>query len=48
LAEVDARYSFLLRLLQTERAISRVGPLQTAEERAAVRDRLRAYMEREE
>ena len=47
LAEVDARYSFLLRLLQTERAISRVGPLQTAEERAAVRDRLRAYMERE-
>jgi outer membrane protein TolC len=48
LAEVDARYSFLLRLLQTERAISRVGPLQTAEERAAVRDRLRAHMERAE
>lgn len=47
LAEVDARYSFLLRLLQTERAIARIGPLQTAEERAAVRDRLRAYMERE-
>ncbi|WP_103029475.1 TolC family protein [Salinibacter altiplanensis] len=44
LAEVDARYSFLLRLLQTERAISRTGPLQTADERAAVRERLRAFM----
>ena len=45
LAEVDARYSFLRRLLQTERAISRVGPLQTPNERAAVRERLRAFME---
>ncbi len=47
LAEVDARYSFLLRLLQTERAISRTGPLQTADERAAVRTRLRAFMKEE-
>jgi len=47
LAEVSARYSFLLRLLQTERAISRAGPLQTADERAAVRERLRAFMKRE-
>jgi outer membrane protein TolC len=46
LAEVGARYSFLLRLLQTERAISRTGPLQTAAERAAVRERLRAFMKR--
>ncbi len=45
LAEVDARYSFLRRLLQTERAISRTGPLQTADERAAVRERLRAFMD---
>jgi outer membrane protein TolC len=45
LAEVDARYSFLLRLLQTERAIARIGPLQTADERTAVRERLRAFMD---
>lgn len=45
-AEVDARYSFLLRLLQTERAISRTGPLQTADEREAVRERLHAFIER--
>ena len=45
LAEADARYSFLRRLLQTERAIARPGPLQTADERAAVRERLRAFMD---
>ena len=45
LGEVDARYSFLLRLLQTERAISRPGPLQTADEREAVRERLRVFMQ---
>lgn len=45
LAEVDARYSFLRRLLQTERAIAHIGPLQTADERTAVRERLRAFMD---
>jgi len=44
LAETTARYDFLLRLLQTERAVTRPGPLQTAPERARLRDRIRRAM----
>ncbi|MFB6286236.1 MAG: TolC family protein [Candidatus Bipolaricaulia bacterium] len=44
LAEANARYDFLLRIIRTERAIARTGPLQSATERAAFRERLRAFM----
>ena len=44
LAETNAQYDFLLRLLQTERAVTRPGPLQTADERARFRERIRRAM----
>ena len=44
LAETNAQYDFLLRLLQTERAVTRPGPLQTADERARLRERIRRAM----
>lgn len=40
LAEANARRDFLLRLIQTERAVSRIGPLLTDAERRAFRQRL--------
>lgn len=45
LAETNARYAFLLRLIQTERTIARTGPLQTPAERAAFRLRLRQALD---
>ena len=45
LAEANARYTFLLRLIQTERAVARTGPLQSPDERAAFRMRLRQAVE---
>jgi outer membrane protein TolC len=41
LAAANARRDLLLRLLQTERAVSRIGPLLSPAERQAFRSRLR-------
>lgn len=47
LSEANTRYDFLRRLIQTERSISSLGPLHSASERAALRERLRAAMDAE-